>query len=404
MKLAVKFLLFLLVLLALWIAHERYLYEELRVAFGGYEIAPPISIALVALATAALAIYVALKIGGFILFLPGKLRRRRAENQMKKRAETLLAGLRAMAMGDADSQEKHFGRAADMGIEPSLTALIAAEGAAASRRADKKDKREKRLQQALAAAEESDGELKTAVRAQLLMAQGQIADAAAALREAEALKSPSPLLAELLLESCRKSGDSDGALEAANRLRELQADESDSLNALAIRLAKEKITAAADADSLQDLWKRKVSARDKSNPSLLAAFALKLDSLGDSKSALGVVIPAIKLRAKLSAPLPPILEAAAVLSDNSAPADALRAAENLPDIEREDSAMLRALGSLASRQELWGKAEKYFQMANARTPDARNFFGLAALYQKMGKTQEEINAAYRRARELAAEE
>ena len=117
MKLAVKFLLFLLVLLALWIAHERYLYQELRVAFGGYEIAPPISIALVALATAALAIYVALKIGGFILFLPGKLRRRRAENQMKKRAETLLAGLRAMAMGDADSQEKHFGRAADMGIE-----------------------------------------------------------------------------------------------------------------------------------------------------------------------------------------------------------------------------------------------------------------------------------------------
>jgi HemY protein len=402
MKRAIKLLLFVGLLLGLWAAHYFYLSAPLSLTYGDYSIAPPLSLALLLLAAALLAVYIAAKALGFVMFLPRRLRKRLAATREAKRYESLLRGLRALVAGDSAAQEKHFARAAADGLSPQIAALLAAAGARAGGRAEKN---EQFLRRAIAG---DDAELKAAARAELALSQGRPDEAAAILREAGALKSATPLLADLLRRSCAADGDSAGALAAVNRLRDLRPGDDGKEKALAKEAAgliRARIAAIANPGELRDFWESQVAPRDREGgggAKLAAVYALRLDALGDAGGAAAIIAKAIKKER----PSADFFAAAARIGDDKIAAEALKRAEALiaADTKAElvTAATLRAAGELAARFALWGKAREFLEMANSRAPDARTYFALAALFQKTGKN-EEAGAMLRRAREVGEE-
>ena len=81
----------------------------------------------------------------------------------------------------------------------------------------------------------------------------------------------------------------------------------------------------------------------------------------------------------------------------------------LPQIERaekwlrdhaRDPALLLALGKLCMHQGLWGKAQSYIEASLALEPTHAGHMTLAALMERLGKSQEAI-LHFRRSAELA---
>ena len=82
---------------------------------------------------------------------------------------------------------------------------------------------------------------------------------------------------------------------------------------------------------------------------------------------------------------PPFLAAIAAVGDKRSCEEAL-ANNQKRGAETKDENILSALAALSERLELWGKARRYYQMANALRPNHRYVQALAELERKSSES------------------
>jgi len=78
-------------------------------------------------------------------------------------------------------------------------------------------------------------------------------------------------------------------------------------------------------------------------------------------------------------------------------------AEKWLERHAEDAHLLLALGKLCREQQLWGKAQSYFEASLAVQPSQDAYVELATLFAQLGRS-EESNQAYRNAAALCRQE
>ena len=351
---------------AVLIVAHVYLGEPVTVAYGEWKATPPLSLALAAALLGLALLWLALKILGTIFFLPQHLAAWRGQSAGKKRSRAAADGMRALGLRDSKAALRSFASLAQNESDPAAPAgaLLAAKAA------DERGETERRDGWLRAAAGGGDAQISALARALLARTKGDLEEALEVLKKAESLKGP-PALRRLTQEIAAEKGDWVLALTAAYK----EADEFPKKGKDAPReiIRRQLADDSANADSLRGFWKDQVRTAERGDPALLAAHILALKARGDSAEE--ELDSAVKARGDSAE----VLGAVVVAGDARRCEAALKRAEGLPAARRESGEMLRAMAKLAGRLKLWGKARRYYQMAQAVSPDPHNLRAMAEM-------------------------
>ena len=353
-----------------------YLGDPVTVEYGAWRAEPPLSLALAAALLALALLWLALKILGLIFFLPQNLAKWRGRSAGKKRGRIIADGLRALGLRDSKMALRSFAHLAQNESDPASPAgaLLAAKAA------NERGESERRDGWLRAAANGGDAQVAALAQALLARTIGNLEEALEVLRKADSLKGP-PALRRLLLEIAAEKGDWNLALTAAYK----EADEfprrsgrHSPRDIIRRQLADE----SADAAMLRAFWKDQIRASERADAELLAAHILALKARGDAAD--NELDAAVKARGDAAA----VLSAVVLAGDDRRCEAALKRAEGLPQAKRETGGMLRAMAELAGRLKLWGKARRYFQMAQALSPDPRNLRAMAEMAEMLERERQ----------------
>lgn len=377
----IKNALLLAAVAALIVASHFYLDRPLVVEYGGWRISPTASVAAAAAMLAFVLLALALKLISPLLFLPSYLAKWKAKRAEKSRRETLAEGARAMALDDHRRAFKAFSRLARYSDSDGVYSWLAAAAA------DKSDDRAAREEWLRRAAEGDSADIAAAAKAELASAENRDDEAFKILADAGA-PGGSPLLAKMYLRAARRREQWPQALSAAYRLRD--GARARKWELAASEIAETALAKTEDAAALRSFWKNNVAAADQKNPTLLAAYIRALHRLGDGATLAETLERAIKTAGDSSAVLSAVAEMGAEKICESAFAAAQKRGEDKTDPE-----YLRAMAMLAERLKLWGRARRYYQMANSLRPDPRNVRALDALEAQMHSEPENDSASAR---------
>ena len=349
---------------------QLYLQDPIEMRYGGWQATPPASVALAAAVVLLLLLALALKLLAWVIFFPLRVAAWRRQRLLGQRQEWLISGMRAAALGDNKQALKHFLKlSAEATTSSSVYAWLAAE--AADKLGETK-KRNELLQQAAAG---EQPQLAAAAKAQRARDEGRLSEAFNILAAAGA-PTASPILTKMYLDISQKCGKWVPALEAAYQLRgsSPSAKWKKAVNDM-VRLGLEKIN---DAEGLKSFWKNSVASDEQKNAALLAEYIYALHRVGDAQGVTGV----LERAHKTAGDQPAILSAVAALGDNKMCESAFTAHQNRAQ-EKDGVPYLAPLAMLAERLGLWGKARRYYQMANSARPDPRYTKALAELEEKI---------------------
>ena len=351
-----KFAVALLLFAALVGGAQLYLNDPVLVQYGGWQAQPPAAV-VIALSVALLALLaLAFKIAAFVLFLPAnvaKWRRRKAE---ERKLESQLDVLRALVLEDERAALKVFARLADDDDEGA--AICAVHAAKLSQNNPRK--RDEFLR--LAAAADASGENGAVVllaKARLAYHQGQHTEALTLLSQAG--KNAHPAMLRSLFAINKERQDANGALDALYRLRD--AAPAPELDAKVQAVITRRLSEAKNVGDINNFWRESLRDGERKNTTLAADYARALHRLGDEKAAQEVLSKAVKAPdVKVD-----IFHAVAALGDTALCESAFAAGQKLADGE-DGKPYLAAMAELAERLGYWGKARRYYQMANAAEP------------------------------------
>nr|WP_203525564.1 heme biosynthesis HemY N-terminal domain-containing protein [Crenobacter caeni] len=212
-------------------------------------------------------------------------------------------------------------------------------------------------------------------------------DTLAALSAVERARSLSPNLTSALrleLKIRLQLGQPEAVLQLTEKL--LKADALDAAQARRYRVAayRQQLAALADGESLLRWW-GKVPQVERGNDELLLEVAERLSALGEADRAASLLaerIPDCEDATLVQA----LARLAPVLSDERRKG-LLRDAEAWLRGRPRDAALLFALGSLAQTQQLWGKAQSYYEASLSVEPSLQATAALAALLESLDKPE-----------------
>jgi len=208
---------------------------------------------------------------------------------------------------------------------------------------------------------------------------GQFAEAEETLRHLRAQAPRNPQVRRLAVELGRRTGNWKEALELLPGLRAAAKQDAalgEAWDECELEAAGALFAKCLDARRLTAVWGGLNNAQRR-NPKIIAAYARRLLAFTDDANAAARAeeILRLALRQKWDADL------VALYGITPAP-DAVRqyrTAETWANAHPTDPALLLALGRLARRNQLWGKARSYLELAaedNANTEAARELGGL----------------------------
>ncbi|MGI9296894.1 MAG: heme biosynthesis protein HemY [Gammaproteobacteria bacterium] len=377
----IKNALLLAAVAALIVASHFYLDRPLVVEYGGWRVSPPASVAAAAAAIAFVLLALALKLLSPLFFFPAYLARWKEKRAEKSRRETLEEGVRALALDDHRRAFKTFSRLARQSDPDGAFAWLAA---AAAEKSDDRGARDEWLRRA---ADSTAADIAAAAKAELATAENRDDEAFKILSEAGA-PGGSPLLAKMYLRAARRREQWPQALSAAYRLRD--GARARKWELAAFEIAETALAKTDDIAALRSFWKNNVAAAEQKNPPLLAAYIRALHRLGDD----GTVAETLERAVKIAGDSPAILSAVAEMGAKKTCETAFAAAQERGD-DKTDPEYLRAAAMLAGRLKLWGRARRYYQMANSLRPDPRNARALEALEAEMRPDSEDDSAPAR---------
>jgi HemY protein len=302
----------------------------------------------------------------------------------------LTRGMIEVAEGNFARGEKLLARAASGSDAPLLNYLQAAR---AAHLLGKDERRDSWLRQAY----ENTPEAASAVlltQAELQLDQGQHEQALATLRKLEE-KAPNHSYALNLLGRLYYRLEDWAQLEALlPRLQKYGRIDEDLLRKWAVRVHRENINRAADADAVLTAW-GSVPKTQRLDTSLLEAYFGSLIRTGQHDKAEKQI--AAELKREWRGPLVRLFG----MIESSDPGKQLSRAEGWLKTHPDDADLLLAAARLCLRNELWGKARSYLETAISLSPSPETYEEFGRLLNRLGESDAAADA-YRAGLSLVA--
>ncbi|WP_444940231.1 heme biosynthesis HemY N-terminal domain-containing protein [Microbulbifer sp. ZKSA004] len=203
----------------------------------------------------------------------------------------------------------------------------------------------------------------------------------ASLERAKQLEPKHPALLQLLKQAYYLLGDWSRLRALLPELEKHANMPEAELHQLELEVYQHQLTEAAnrkDIDKLHDTW-QSLSGRWQRNEALRSLYAQQLHRIGEDTEA------EKHLRWLLNRAWDPKLAELYGFLVGAAPAAQISAAEGWLKEYGESAALLTCLGRLSMRNELWGKAQQYFEKSLLLRQDPATSAELARLFQSLGE-------------------
>ena len=308
-----------------------------------------------------------------LLTLRSRLRRWRDARQRRLTLERVESGLLALAAGDFARAERLLGKG---GQRSRLQYLAAAQAAPAQQAGDRRD-----ALLALAAGGTPEESLALGVRrTEMLLDDGQLADAEAALAPLLTQHADKPAVLLLRQRLFALQGRDEELAALLPRLRKQHVQPAGRLDEMEAELAIRRLRGDPAPAALAQIWSG-LGKGLRSNPAVVAAYARALIGAGTHAAAEEV------LRKALDAHWDPRLVALYGELNGAEVRGALTRAERWRDSHPDDAGLLLSLGRLCLSQQLWGKARGYLEALVALAPSALAWRLLADACEALGESQ-----------------
>jgi HemY protein len=371
-----KFGLFVLVALAVGVVGAHFLLED-----TGYVLidirGKAVEMSVPFLVFSLVAIYALIRLLVHLWRLPRKLGRAYAAGSGRRATRLASRGLIDIAEGNPAKGERLLTRGARRHELPLANYLEAARAAHAQGATDRRDTW-------LKMAREQQPEANAAVlltQAELQLADGQLDDAEATLREVPADGPHRKRLLALTADIQRQRENWDALASLLPALIKNHALAPEALDALQCDTARARLADAAgtgDVAALDAVWNA-LSKGLRARPDMFADYARALARCGDHDALEKL------LRRRLKAAWDDELVTLYGELETSRPAGHLSHAEAWLTRRGEDPVLLLTTARLCMQNQLWGKARSYLETSLALRPDAAAYRVYAQLLDKMGE-------------------
>ena len=316
-----------------------------------------------------------------IIIAPRRLGEAAGRYRSARSGQKMTKGMIAVAEGNLSRGEKMLGRAASTSDSPLFNYLQAARAAHLQGRDDRRD-------EWLRLAYKETPEAANAVlltQAELQLDRGQNEQALATLRRLEEDSKDHAHALALMARLYFKLEDWDALAEVLPRLRKNTQIKPETLDTWNVRVLKEALDKAADAEVLDQTWKG-VARKLRSDVTLLEAYYQGLMRVGLHDRAEKELAAA--LRSDWRSPLARLFG----LVEATDTSKQLKRAEGWLKNHGEDPDLLLAAARLCLRNELWGKARSYLEtvLSMRPTPEAYQEYGV--LLTQMGEADAAADA------------
>ena len=344
--------------------------------------------------------FIVLAVGGFLLLhlllrliahtvrLPQAVRAFRERKRREKAARALREAVQQLFEGRYGHALKNAAISHAAGEAPALSALVAARAAHFLRDA-------RREEEWLGRAAENDAGAHAArlmTEAELYVDARRFDEALTALNALQEGGGRHIAALRLALRVHRGLGRWDDVLRVARQLEKHRALTHDAAAPLKQRAHRENLRGReGDARQLAAYWQG-VPA-DEHDARLASAAARALIAAGDGATAQRIIEQQIERGWDA--------ELAGLYADcrGGDTLGRIARAEKWLEKHPQEAGLLRALGRLCREQQLWGKAQSYFEASLAVQPSQETHVELATLFAQLGRN-EESNQAYRNAAAL----
>lgn len=304
--------------------------------------------------------YALLRLLDRLLEAPSRLADWQQRRHQSQAFEDLRHGVAAAVSGDWQRAEKLLLRRVDTCPLGQLNYLVAAWSA--QQRHDI-ETRDRYLAHASRSAE-NDKDLTTGIIQGLLQQQaGQSEQALAGAMHLHQLAPASPMVLRQLALLLEQGGDWQALLPLLDNAARHSALAADEVDALMRKSFGELLSRTVDEAALEATWKQ-VPKRLQHSPEIVAQYAARLSQLGNADRA------EAELRRAINQHWSNQLVDLYGQLQTSNPAAQLKHAEGWASEHPVDSALMLTLGRLAARNQLWGMARSYLEVAvnNADQP------------------------------------
>jgi HemY protein len=316
-----------------------------------------------------------------IIVAPRRLGEAAGRYRSARSGQKLTKGMIAIAEGNLARGEKMLARAASTSDSPLFNYLQAARAAHLQGRDDRRD-------EWLRLAYEEAPEATNAVlltQAEFQLDRGHNEQALATLRQLEEHSRDHAQALALMGRLYYKLEDWDALAGILPRLRKSSQVKPEKLEKWAVRVHKEALDKAADAEVLDHAWKN-IPRPLRSDITLLEAYYEGLMRAGLHDRAEKELAAA--LRSNWRAPLARLYG----LVEATDTTKQLKRAEGWLKAHGEDADLLLAAARLCQRNELWGKARSYLETVISMRPTPEAYQEYGALLAQMGEADAAADA------------
>jgi len=363
------------------------------IQFRGWTIEASLILLVVALIAGFLLLYLLVRFLVTGLRLPATMRDWRRRRRQRLALETLERGFTDLLDGRWERAERRLAR----GVVPGEGALLSYYGAArAAHELGAADRRDGYLQAAGAARPAAEIGL-AAAQAEMQIASGQYAQAAASLDRLRAMAPKNALVLMQLMRLRLQVGDWERLLELLPVLRRQRLIDEERAEGLERRAALGLLQSPVlqDGDDLEAAWARLPKGL-REREELIQAYVHRLAECGAASRAESV------LRAAIEREWRPGLVHLYGLIEADDPERRLRRAETWLRRHPGDPVLLLCLGRICRRNALWGKARDYLESSVAGSGTAEALGELALVLEETGESEAALDR-YRQAAIAAVE-
>lgn len=347
------------------------------VAYGSYTLETSLWVGMLLLALFTLLVYLVLRLIRRLLAGQHSLAGWFSDRKSRQSARLTNRGLINFIEGNWNKARRQLLRGADHSDAPLLNYLMAAR---ASHVIGEQDK----VREYLGAAEATDSQAGIAVeltQAEMRLESQQYEQALATLVRARRNAGRHPYVLDLMCKAYRGLGDWQALADLLPELRKYKVMPTEELQALEREIQARLLEASAAGDdagtSLEKHW-QSLPAQQKRDPELMHQYVGLLIDQASSAAAEKVILRALKQQ--WDARLVDLY--GRVEGDH--PGKQLANAESWLTEHPDDADLLRCLGRLAAREQLWSQARDYFERSAAVRSSAETYAELGRLLAAMG--------------------
>jgi HemY protein len=333
--------------------------------------------------------YALVRLATHTLRLPAYVKAFRLERHRKKGQRALNDGMLAYFEGRYGKAEKFADKAMDLGESPVISASLAARAAHEQRAYGRRD-------EYLAHAERLAPDYPVArlmTQAELLIEQRRYQEALGILKQLHELAPKHVTVQKLELKAQQQAKNWDQVLGLVAQLEKRGAIDDTQAELLVLNAHLENLKRKAlDADALKEYW-LKVPSEYRTNGKIALTAARYFIGLGGCQVAIEIIEKSLERNWDSDL---------VRLYGQCLGKDVLKQierAEKWLQTHPRDAALLLTLGSLCTRQELWGKAQSYLEASLAVEPSGEAHIALAHLLEKMNRLDDACKH-YRKSLEL----